>query len=501
MHTAAFPVMWRALLVAICLVMGAGVTAAQTSDPADRAGETVTVNPALTLLFVHAEPSSDADIVEALTGGIAVTLTGEVETFDGETWWEVETLSDNLGWVIEVQDDIPALLQADDSPLSLTSAPVPTVQPTRTPGAPRAGDAGSPGETVVVAVDLLLLYAEPTVDAAIVEAVARDVPLDILAPSQMVDSDTWWQVRSPGGAEGWVQDTTDGLPSFVSAAVADGALARGGEAGIAANAFALIYADPDPAADVLEAATSGVLLRIIDGPELIDGVTWWQVRLTSGTQGWTPETVDGAVVLLPPSALVTPTPPPTPTQVAAQPTVVPRRTEIGIGADVQIVSLEPAWTVRASPSMRASIAGTIQRSEQATITDGPQAVSESEGGVPQDFTWWQIQTAGGVSGWIQQSYYGEPILVLYDALNPVPAVTCTLSTFRDVNIRSGPGTGYEQIASREGADQILAADGQSGDIAVPENHWWRLVDGFWIRNDQVSEQTRESCAALPLAFP
>jgi len=119
--------------------------------------------------------------------------------------------------------------------------------------------------------------------------------------------------------------------------------------------------------------------------------------------------------------------------------------------------------------------------------------------VPQDFTWWQIRTAGETEAWIQQTYYGEPILVLYNAANPIPPVTCTLSTFRDVNIRRGPGTGFEQVASREGEGQLLAADGQYGDISTPEAHWWRLYSGLWITDDQVSEQTRESCAALPVA--
>lgn len=103
-------------------------------------------------------------------------------------------------------------------------------------------------------------------------------------------------------------------------------------------------------------------------------------------------------------------------------------------------------------------------------------------------------------GWIQETYYGEPILVPFTADNPVVAPSCILTTRGDVNIRSGPGLNYQQIASRAGEGNLLAANGQFGNIAVVQEHWWQLLDGFWIRNDQVSES--EGCPSLPaIAVP
>jgi len=585
--------LWRIVLAVACLLTSSLIALAQTLTPADVADEEVMVNPMLPLLFVYAEPSEGADLVEALSGGVILILTGEAETIADVTWWEIETPSEALGWVVEVQDDVSTLLRDDGTPLSLIGAPVDSAQPTRTPSsAPSEGDDETVSdETVVVAVDLLFVYAEPSIDSDIIEAVALDVPLIILAPSETADDGVWWQVQLPSGSQGWIQDVTDGLPSFISATIAGGELVRGVEAGVAGSGVVLlIYSEPDPESEILEAAVSGVVLRIIDGPELINDVRWWQVRSISGIAGWTPEMVDGDAVLVPLSEMVTPTAAPTapPITATSTPQNLPNILRVGgqaqvyvedeglklrsspdvsssilenlpvgtivtllsgpvsggayrwwqarspagnegwlvesadgittlipiaavptantsgldgqfaLSAEVQIVSLEPAFPLRASPSMRAGTVVNLARSERATIIGGPQAVSESEGGVPQDFTWWQIRAAGGTEGWIQGAYYDEPVLISYNPANPIQPVICTLSTFRDVNIRSGPGTGYEQIASRDGAAQILAADGQYGDISTPEAHWWRLYNGFWIRDDQVSEQTRESCAALPI---
>ncbi len=194
-------------------------------------------------------------------------------------------------------------------------------------------------------------------------------------------------------------------------------------------------------------------------------------------------------LILPAAALPEPTT--TPTGIIA-PTL-----SLSIGLEVQVASLEPTFSTRSAPSMRAPTLDSLLRSDRATIIEGPQFVSEmSDGGIPQDFTWWRIRTENGAEGWIQESYYDEPILIPYNPANPLPAVTCILSTIRDANIRSGPGINFEQIASRNGGGQVLAANGQYGNIAKADEHWWQLYDGFWIRNDQVRESG--DCASLPL---
>lgn len=163
-----------------------------------------------------------------------------------------------------------------------------------------------------------------------------------------------------------------------------------------------------------------------------------------------------------------------------------------INMDVQIASLEPEIALRTSPSMRAAIVTAVARSEQAILLEGPQFVAESDRGVPQEFDWWRIRLDSGQEGWIPESMYDEPILVPFSVLDPILPVTCTLRTLQGVNIRSGPGTNFEQIASRR-TDNVLAADGQkTGSDGIV---WWRLYEGFWVRSDFVRENG--DCDALP----
>jgi len=353
--------------------------------------------------------------------------------------------------------------------------------------------------------EALLIYSEPDPESDILEAAVSGVVLRIIDGPALINDVRWWKVRSISGIEGWTPGVVDGdavlvpLSEMVTPTATPTAppitatstpqnlpniLRVGGQARVYVEDEGLkLRSSHDVNSSILENLPVGTVVTLLAGPVSGGAYRWWQARSPAGNEGWLVESADGITTLIP---------------IAAVPTANTSGLDgqFALSAEVQIVSLEPAFPLRASPSMRAAVITNLSRSERASIIGGPQVVSESEGGVPQNFIWWQIRAAGGTEGWIQAAYYGEPVLISYNPANPIQPVTCTLSTFRDVNIRRGPGTGYEQIASREGANQILAADGQHGDIATPEAHWWRLYSGFWIRDDQVSEQTRESCAPL-----
>lgn len=459
---------------------------AQDIDPSDYADVEASINPALQFVRVNADPGDDAPVNEALFPGVIIILTGDAEVVGEMRWWQILPPSGIEGWVAEVTDGQPTLVLADGTSLGSDATAVPP-QPTAAANLPMS-------ETQIVAVDLLLIYAQPDAESDILEAVSQDVELRILDAAA---EPGWAQVESPSELVGWVETTVDGLPTLMSGAAASGELAVGGAGVIVSAGLALLYDEADDERQVIEALSDGVTLQIIGGPEVVSAVDWWQVRSPSGIEGWLPESVDGEVVLLSPAALaaMTPTPQPTPLPTA---TPIPVFTSIAVGAEVQVQSLEPAFPLRASPSIRGAVIVNLPRSERATVIAGPESVSETtDRGVAADFTWWQIRTTDGREGWLPEDAYGEPVLILYNANTPLVPVTCTLSTIRDINIRSGPGTQYEQIASRAGEGQLLAAEGQFGDINVPEAHWWRLAEGFWVRNDQVREQPREACALLP----
>ncbi len=171
---------------------------------------------------------------------------------------------------------------------------------------------------------------------------------------------------------------------------------------------------------------------------------------------------------------------------------------LAAGQDVQIGGLEPDTTLYASSTLEATVVQTIPRSTNATILAGPELTFDvTERGVLQYFYWWQIETEAGSEGWVHGTFNGEPTLIITQGEDLVDPVTCRLSTFGDINIRNGPGTEYQQVASRLGPDQILAADGQfqPGDGFT----WWRLLEGYWIREDLVREDG--DCTGLPVVEP
>ncbi|MBN8594103.1 MAG: SH3 domain-containing protein [Anaerolineae bacterium] len=450
--------------------------------------EKATVNPALAILIVRSQPDAAAAPTEGLTGGVAVRLTGEEVTVEGVIWRQIQPPSGTLGWVPDSQEGVATLVLSDEAPQLTNDTVV----------APVAAPLASSGERTV-AVDLLIVYSEPDAASAPVEAIARDVQVSIIDKNEPSTGERWLQIQTPSGTLGWVPEILDGVITLVNAAT-NGALAIGSQAVIfGTNLPVVLYTEAALDSQPLEAIVSGVPVVLTDGPVEVNNVRWWEVRSPSGAVGWVQETVDGQVVLIAPDALPTPTPIPTAVPQATAAPAVP--TTLGVGVEVQILSLDPAFPLHAAPSNTSQTLTTLPRSTQASIIGGPVQVDETSttgNDAPEQFVWWQIRTADGTEGWIQEAYYGEPILRIFDPANPVNPVICVLNTLRDVNIRSGPGTQFEQIASRKGAGNLLAADGQFGNISDPGNHWWRLAEGFWIRNDLVSEQTRESCAALPI---
>ena len=157
----------------------------------------------------------------------------------------------------------------------------------------------------------------------------------------------------------------------------------------------------------------------------------------------------------------------------------------------QIAGLEPTLPLYASPTITSAVIRNLPRATLVTIIGGPE-VSRSETKFHVDFTWWRVRTEDGLGGWVTESAFGEPTLIRLSTSVPLQPVTCTLTTLRGVNIRSGPGTQYEQIASRA-ANQLLAANGQ---FTASDGTWWQLLDGFWVRADTVSEAG--NCDALPI---
>lgn len=159
---------------------------------------------------------------------------------------------------------------------------------------------------------------------------------------------------------------------------------------------------------------------------------------------------------------------------------------ITVGIEAQISGLGVDIPLLTNPNMSAGVIRNMPRASLVTVISGPQ--------LAEGFIWWQIRTADGDEGWIPETTYGEVALIPVSVTSPLVGITCTLTTLQGVNIRSGPGTEYEQIASRE-SNKILGADGQvrGSDGKI----WWQITTGYWIREDLVRESG--DCSNLPVS--
>ena len=66
-----------------------------------------------------------------------------------------------------------------------------------------------------------------------------------------------------------------------------------------------------------------------------------------------------------------------------------------------------------------------------------------------------------------------------------------------VNVRSGPGTGFEALRALD-ADVTVQVDGWAQDSE--RFTWWHLVDGGWVRSD-LFDGIPDPCYDLPPVVP
>src|SRR5690606_22505685 len=131
-----------------------------------------------------------------------------------------------------------------------------------------------------------------------------------------------------------------------------------------------------------------------------------------------------------------------------------------------------------------------------------QKVSENDG-----LIWWMLQPGG----WVRDDFVTKTLACnTIPDLNTIPeadiipaqtapqfAVTCEVEVLQGVNLRGGPGTGYEQVGSAAEGFVLTAV----GKFTSTEDFltWWRLDTGEWVREDFVSEES--GCSAIPVMDP
>ncbi len=167
-----------------------------------------------------------------------------------------------------------------------------------------------------------------------------------------------------------------------------------------------IRSAPGTGFEVVDEVASGDRVRLLEGPVEADGLRWWRVETPNGFVGWTVETADNVVTLLPIGAaetaetddVVAQPSAPTPT-VPVVDTPAPGEIFVGGQAVVQVAGLR----LRQEPSTQTTVLAEYQTGTVVNVVGGP---VEAE-----DFTWWQVQAVDStITGWMVESLGNDTAL-------------------------------------------------------------------------------------------
>lgn len=169
-------------------------------------------------------------------------------------------------------------------------------------------------------------------------------------------------------------------------------------------------------------------------------------------------------------------------------------TIFGIGDMAQVGGLDTINPLRENPFSEAGITLNVPRGAFVEIVDGPQLSNEDPSFRISELFWWKVRTNDGIEGWLPENFFGEPTMVFARLEDPViPTASCELVALFPLTIRGGPDRSFEQVASRR-VDAALAADAQAE--GSDGWTWWRLIPGYWVREDTVRENG--TCFSLPI---
>lgn len=269
----------------------------------------------------HAGKLGD-DILGLLAPGTAAVIQAGPQQKDGLVWWLVQATPSGgqptSGWVAEATSALRLLTAAKPRTVARRAGPQP-----RGRGLARARSRGAGDVTTLFAAAYINLRRAPGTVGKPSDDVIGQIPygakVERLGGPVSADGLTWWSVRAPlldnSVATGWAAEKhVDGTPLLVGtpppAAPATGAGAIHGTPFQPDEALTLLAAAPlRPTASTL--ASGGVsttpllpnsAVRVLAGPELQEGLEWWQLAQASGNgaagAGWAPLTSAEGVRLL-----------------------------------------------------------------------------------------------------------------------------------------------------------------------------------------------------------
>jgi hypothetical protein len=270
------------------------------------------------------------DVVRELAPGVRVTILADaIREVDGLAWWQAQPVDSPpvQGWVAQFGPDGTVLMERVSlaPPTQPPTTQPPTTQPPTQPAPtqPTPTQPAPPLSTLKVGdqvrtTTIVNIRRSPGINGkaandVVVEAPAETV-LMLTAGPEMVDGLIWWRgqgVVAGATVDGWMAEwSTTGQRLLVRV---DGPIApvtprfRPGD-----KAMTLTYVRlrrrpgfmHKSADDVVADIWQGTQVTILGGPQVADGLSWWEVETTDSAgrlvRGWMAETAPGGQPLLGP---------------------------------------------------------------------------------------------------------------------------------------------------------------------------------------------------------
>lgn len=135
--------------------------------------------------------------------------------------------------------------------------------------------------------DRLNLRSGPGLSFDVVDKLQRDTTVRLLEGPRKAEGYAWWRIQTSDGLEGWAVERVETEQTLQPA------LAVGGEAVVTTTEgdSLRMRASAGTAGKVVTMVANGTVVTLLAGPQVADEMSWWQVRLPDGTEGWVVERV------------------------------------------------------------------------------------------------------------------------------------------------------------------------------------------------------------------
>lgn len=179
------------------------------------------------------------------------------------------------------------------TPTPTPALPTPTATSTATPTPPGSPVIGQMAR--VVAPNGVNIRQTPSLQAPRLGQFGRGVLVRVLEGPVAADGYVWWRVDDDHGKAGWIAEgdrTTRWLDGSIGEPRPVNRPVRLGDTVAVTVPSGVVLAvryEPSTQALVARRLTAGIILRVVEGPVVVDGLRWWKVSGPNGISGWAAE--------------------------------------------------------------------------------------------------------------------------------------------------------------------------------------------------------------------